>query len=791
MGTKSYFKKWLATLLLSLTAGSVSALNVKIDGNHYELDSATKEATLTFGAALEEVVIPASVMYENVTYTVTGIGDDAFHSPTNWKISSIVIPASVKAIGPSAFSNCSSLTSINIPEGVTHIETGTFAGCTALQSVTLPSTLTWIGKSAFQGCDNLSSVTIPKKVTSIGNSAFAGCYLLPSIIVPEGVTAIEEETFFACLALTSVTLPEGLKSIGNGAFASCKSLTSVDIPNGVTWIGDGAFGSSGLTTATLPESISSYNNVFEGCENLTTVILPEGIKKVVCTAFQGCNSLTSIICKAVTPPTSDGEILRGCPNLQLLEVPESALNAYTDATPWKNIPFLLPIGLDVPMSGDGFYELSEPIHLAWFASRACVGTPNLNARLIAPIDLKSVKWNPIGTAAYPFTGKFDGQLYPISNISNMLFGTTSGATINGVALVSGEINIEEVVYAPHNGTIIGEGATAAPTKLTNSYSLVNITSSNSGDVGGIAGKYYGTVDNCFYKGAINGNGTTGGLLGSSSEADYPAHVSNCFSFCSSLGNAWYTDGLVGWLHSNCTLDNCYAVAGVGSFGEYYIGGSTVTDCTQTSVEQFASGEMVEILGSVFRQNIGEDVCPTLDPTHGIVRKIGAKGYVTTFIKESDVMIPAGVTAYTGFIDTPWIALRELNTIPAGTAVILQGGEGYYSFVPTTDAPAARDNDLKGTDEPLVTDGTQYVLAEKDGVVGFYQAEAGTTIPAGKAYIEYGGTGVKGFYFNNADGIEEMSDDKKVDGKWYDLSGRRVEIPTKGMYIVNGKKVAIK
>ncbi|MBQ7685435.1 MAG: hypothetical protein IJT48_13220, partial [Bacteroidaceae bacterium] len=101
-----------------------------------------------------------------------------------------------------------------------------------------------------------------------------------------------------------------------------------------------------------------------------------------------------------------------------------------------------------------------------------------------------------------------------------------------------------------------------------------------------------------------------------------------------------------------------------------------------------------------------------------------------------------------------------------------------------------DNDLKGTAKPLVADGAQYVLADKDEVTGFYQAQVGTTIPAGKAYIEVKGAGVKGFFFDGTDGIEQITpaSSPEENGATYDLAGRRVEKPVKGMYIINGKKI---
>lgn len=172
--------------------------------------------------------------------------------------------------------------------------------------------------------------------------------------------------------------------------------------------------------------------------------------------------------------------------------------------------------------------------------------------------------------------------------------------------------------------------------------------------------------------------------------------------------------------------------------------------------------------------------------------IGSTGYSTLFVADYDLNIPEGVKAYTGVVMGEWVSLTEVKgKIPAGTAVILKGAVGNYQFYMTTGAMAVGDNDLMGITEAIEADGTQYVLAEKDGVVGFYQAEVGTTIPAGKAYIEYTGASVKGFAinFDSETAIETpTTDNGQQTTGIYDLSGRRVEKATKGMYIINGKKV---
>jgi TolB-like protein len=142
------------------------------------------------------------------------------------------IPASVTAIGNSAFSWCGSLTSITIPNSVTAIGVAAFSGCMGLTSVTIPGSVTAIGESAFKECGSLTSVTIPASVTAIGDSAFAICSGLTSVTIPNSVTSIGNSAFFGCRGLTSVTIGSSVTAIGRSAFAECGSLTSVTFEGG-------------------------------------------------------------------------------------------------------------------------------------------------------------------------------------------------------------------------------------------------------------------------------------------------------------------------------------------------------------------------------------------------------------------------------------------------------------------------------------------------------------------------------------------------------------------------------
>ena len=174
--------------------------------------------------ARDNITIPAIIVHNGQTYTVTSIGDDAFE---NCRITSVNIPDSVTSIGDGAFSECRSLTSVTIPGSVTSIGNYAFSYCTGLTSVDIPDGVTSIGSYAFSDCTGLTSVTIPGSVTSIGSYAFSFCSKLTSVTIPDSVTSIGSNAFWGCAGLTSITIPDSVTSIGNRAFGVCSALTKI------------------------------------------------------------------------------------------------------------------------------------------------------------------------------------------------------------------------------------------------------------------------------------------------------------------------------------------------------------------------------------------------------------------------------------------------------------------------------------------------------------------------------------------------------------------------------------
>ena len=79
---------------------------------------------------------------------------------------------------------------------------------------------------------------------------------------------------------------------------------------------------------------------------------------------------------------------------------------------------------------------------------------------------------------------------------------------------------------------------------------------------------------------------------------------------------------------------------------------------------------------------------------------------------------------------------------------------------------------------------------------FHLVTAASTVPAGKAYLlaEDVPSNVKqlGFLFDEGTtAIEGIESRATMNGQFYNMAGQRVNVPTRGIYIVNGKKVFIK
>jgi sialidase-1 len=174
--------------------------------------------------------------------------------------------------------------------------------------------------------------------------------------------------------------------------------------------------------------------------------------------------------------------------------------------------------------------------------------------------------------------------------------------------------------------------------------------------------------------------------------------------------------------------------------------------------------------------------------------IGSTGYSTLYTP-IPLSLPTGVKAYAGSIDATDNVLRLsplTGTIPAGTAVVLYGTQGTHLLRITEEATTQPANDLIGS--CTATAWTQGIYTmQKDkatGDVGFFgNAPTNGYIPGFKAFLQTAAS-VKGLTLDMETAIRTLSADKN-DDSIYDLSGRKAEKPSKGIFITNNRKYIIK
>ena len=186
--------------------------------------------------------IPDTVTKDNIDYTVTAIGNNAFES---LNVSSVFIPATVTSIGPFAFRFCKFLATV------------TFAEDSHLKS---------IGLGAFYGTEQahpkFKEIKIPDSVETIGNGAFYDCRDLERITLPSALQTLSTVTFYNCTALSEVTFPASLKTIESSAFSGCRNLSEVKLPASLKAIQSSVFHRcSDLKTVSYDGSLEQWNHI--------------------------------------------------------------------------------------------------------------------------------------------------------------------------------------------------------------------------------------------------------------------------------------------------------------------------------------------------------------------------------------------------------------------------------------------------------------------------------------------------------------------------------------------------
>lgn len=198
-----------------------------------------------------------------------------------------------------------------------------------------------------------------------------------------------------------------------------------------------------------------------------------------------------------------------------------------------------------------------------------------------------------------------------------------------------------------------------------------------------------------------------------------------------------------------------------------------------------------------------------------VNKLGYAGY-TTSLSETVAISAAGlatyasdyaldytnvegIEAYIAKEEAGTVKLHQVNKVPAGTGVLLRSTNSGTEFVvPIT---TAATDDVTGnafvrgagaTVASQVGDKYNYILNIVDEVLGFYKAN-GNMVATNRAYLQtsVASARIALDFDDETTGIKSMDNGQWTMDNVYDMQGRKVDAPKKGLYIINGRKVVIK
>ena len=715
------------------------------------------------------------------------------------------------------------MTGITIPESVTNTGEYTFWMCKNLATVTFAGTptLTTIGKSAFKGCEALTTIAIPASVEEIGVSAFSDCTKLANVTFSgtSSLTTINQSAFSGCTSLTSITLPESLTTLGtiqdlgggdvyyNGSVFWNSGLTTLNIPKNVTYIyGAGYFAGCNMTSLTVDAENAKYadlgsNAIFEKAANKLVVgcnasSVPAGVTTI------GYESFWAISEPFTLTLPKDQSVL--------LEFP------YGRGSLFNYSPNVVTIGEYAFSGWKNFTSISLPYAVTEIGAYAFSGCYTLNSITLSSATRK------LGEGAFSGCDKLTSLNIPakVTTLENA-FSSGNFATITVAAgntkydsrgdcnaIIDSEAN--KIILGcknttfPADVTSIGDGAFTGCKGLTSLVIPNTVTS-----IGSSAFSY------CSNLSEISIPNTVTSIESSTFQSckslttlvihnDMTSIGSSAFSGCSGLNTVTLGSGLTSIgqrAFSGCTEVTdvyCYADpeeltwSSAGLYFGYDFKDGKATLCHVADASAWPCTSSSDKFYKVNVTFVG-DLAPAVagNAVDGVY-------WATYYNSAANMKADANTTVYKAAINGSSLTLTEIDdkVINAGQAVILKSTGANISMTISAAASTAdyTGNALEGVDMATAVDANYkyYVLSNENSILGFYKY-TGATLGANKAFIKTNATGAPEFFaFGETTGMNDVrSKMADVRGEFYNIAGQRVAQPTKGLYIVNGKKVVIK
>ncbi len=225
---------------------------------------------------------------------VTNIGESAFagtqiYLTTSSRIGNLGDVTTLGTIGKSAFQNCTNLLELYIGKNIGTIGQYAFRGCSSLKELVIGDSVKTIAPYAFAGCTALTSISLGK---SFSNA------IMPSLIFTDPMN------------LDSITVSEE-----NPTFLD-EGNCLVDTTTNTLYMG--------TNSTVIPKDVETiYNKAFYGRTGLESIVIPASVTTINAQAFDGCTNLKQVISKSVSPANLNNTsyVFRGISSDAVLYVP--------------------------------------------------------------------------------------------------------------------------------------------------------------------------------------------------------------------------------------------------------------------------------------------------------------------------------------------------------------------------------------------------------------------------------------------------------------------------------------
>ena len=783
----------------------VNLNTVKVANDNPVLDSrdncnaVIETATNTLVSGCSGTVIPS---------TVKAIGSYAMQYVP---ITSIEIPNNIAKVAEGAFGNCSNLKKVVIGSGLKEIDSDrTFYGCDALKEISVSTAnpyydsrdncnaiIETASDKLVIGCQN---TVIPQTVMAIGEFAFWTSYEdMNSLIIPDAVTDIEREAFRCLYNLESITFGRGVKKAGDNILNFCESLKTIRVMSVMPFeITERTFDSDynsgtrfydevallvpmGSKDSYTGSSWKKFKNIVEVKTGYFTAKTAEGVELKFYgysdgTCYLSGVSSTSVSGKITIPSEAEGSkvveigygALRGCSDITEVVIPTSVKKigsyAFRDCSSIKSISLnnsVEYLGTNAFYGCTSLETVTGIVNLEYIGGDAFYNTPwkeNLPEGQIY-----------LGKVFYLYKGTMpDNTTFTIKNgtkaIADYAFRNCKGLVsvsipesvnkISGAAFYNCD-NLGEITVAPGNPTYDSRNNCNAVVETSTNTIVAGCKNTT------ITSSIKSIGDDAFY--------SNGGLTSIVIPNNVESIGGTAFWYCNNLNSIVIGNGLKNV--SNTAFWYCSALKEIVIVQDnpYYDSRENCNAIINSSTNELVIG-------------CQSTVIPSSVKTIGEYSFMGNKSI-------SHFVIPNTIEKIGRWA---FYQQENLKTIVIGSGVKEIGEEAFSRCAKLEEVYSLNDYPFEINENVFETTSWENISIYDNATL---YVPVGSKVNYMTTPGWYKFKNIQEFDTSTFDpstlGIQNVTVDNDNDAQFYDLLGRRMKSPNKGMFIYKGKKVIVK